>query len=220
MTDADEGGPPADDQSGADQDPGDEPTRQWQATHLALTDNDHRGLGDFRSRYTKGAWVQILIELGVLLVYLGLAVYGVGFALWNRENPAGPLVEHWIADTLPWSGMFFAGVAGGTLFALKFLYHTVAKNEWNQDRVLWRFIVPISSGVLATCSGFGITSGIIPFVDQDSFGNIYTALFYGFFIGHFSDNVLAALHRLALQWFGTVDRSAHDATALRPPEER
>jgi H+/Cl- antiporter ClcA len=101
--------------------------------------------------------------------------------------------------------MFFAALAGGATFATKWLYHSVAKGEWNRDRILWRFIAPINSAVLATAAGFGISAGIMPFLDQNSFDNLYAALFFGFFIGHFSDHVLAALQRLAKKWFGTVD---------------
>jgi hypothetical protein len=176
--------------------------------HLKVTLNDHRALGDYKSRYPASAWVQVIIELCVLLIYLVVSIYGVGFTLWNINYPPTTAIELRLSATMPWSGMFFAGIAGGTLFALKYLYHVVAKAEWNRDRILWRFITPLNCGVLATGSGFGIASGVIPFIDESSFQNIYVALFYGFFIGHFSDNVLAALQRLALEWFGTVDATA------------
>ncbi|QGZ97058.1 hypothetical protein [Terricaulis silvestris] len=183
--------------------------------HVRITDNDHRPLGEFRTRYPASAWAQIVIELMVLLVYLSASIYGVGFILWDIEHAPTTPLEVRLSATAPWSGMFFAGIAGGTLFALKYLYHVVAKAEWNRDRVLWRFIAPINCGVLATGSGFGIASGIIPFIDESSFQNIYVALFYGFFIGHFSDNVLAALQRLALEWFGTVDATTKSRDDIR-----
>jgi hypothetical protein len=56
----------------------------------------------------------------------------------------------------------------------------------------------------------------MPFLDQNSFDNLYAALFFGFFIGHFSDHVLAALQRLARKWFGTVDKRGDEAE--RPDE--
>ncbi|WP_417590932.1 hypothetical protein [Parasphingorhabdus sp.] len=146
----------------------------------------------------------------MLIFYMVAGIVGIACAIqtaaMNPEQTADLTGGVALVETLkPWSGMFFAAMAGGSAFALKWLYHSVAKFEWNRDRVLWRFIVPLNSAVLATCAGFGISAGIMPFLDQNSFGNIYTALFFGFFIGHFSDNVLAGLQKLAKKWFGTVD---------------
>ena len=50
-----------------------------------------------------------------------------------------------------------------------------------------------------------ITAGIISVFNEDFFRDFYGALGGGFFIGYFSDNVLAALQNLAIKWFGTVD---------------
>jgi hypothetical protein len=178
--------------------------------------NDRRPLGFYQSRYPQGAWAQIIVELLILLAYLTVALVGVftairlgNMAACARACPdiAHTTFEAAVGATLPWSAMFFCALAGGTTFATKWLYHSVAKAEWNRDRILWRFIAPVNSAVLATAAGFGISAGIMPFLDQNSFGNIYTALFFGFFIGHFSDHVLAALQRLAKKWFGTVDNT-------------
>lgn len=168
-------------------------------------DNDRRQRGEYKSRYPWHVWLQVIIELLVLLIALSFALYVVALSVWPNHPPIWVL-DQFVQQARPWPAVFSAGVAGGCLFALKFLYHAVAKEEWNRDRVLWRFIVPLNSGTLALFSGFGITAGVIPFIDQKLFENIYIALFFGFFIGHFSDNFLAALQRLALDWFGTVDR--------------
>jgi hypothetical protein len=182
-------------------------------------ENDHRPLGDYASRYTAAAWAQIVIELLVLLAYLGTAVAGVGTGIELSKQPAAipnNAFSYIIWATMPWGPMFFSALAGGAIFATKWLYHSVAKAEWNRDRIIWRFIAPINSAILATSAGFGISAGIMPFLDQNSFGNVYAALFFGFFIGHFSDNVLAALQRLARKWFGTVDYSGSEVS--RPDE--
>lgn len=177
-------------------------------------ENDHRPLGVYASRYTVSAWAQIVIELAVLASYIAIATAGIGDAIKisNGHAPSDTSLGRFIASTVPWSPMFFAALAGGATFAAKWLYHSVAKAEWNRDRIVWRFIAPINSAILATAAGFGISAGIMPFLDQNSFDNLYAALFFGFFIGHFSDNVLAALQRLARKWFGTVDHSGSEAT--------
>jgi hypothetical protein len=178
-------------------------------------ETDHRPLGNYVSRYTVGAWIQIVIELFVLLIYIGVAVAGVGTSIELSKQPTATLnndFSYVISATMPWGAMFFSALAGGAIFATKWLYHSVAKAEWNRDRIIWRFIAPVNSAILATAAGFGISAGIMPFLDQNSFGNLYAALFFGFFIGHFSDNVLAALQRLARKWFGTSDYKGSEAS--------
>lgn len=188
-----------------------------QPKHLASTNNDNRELGDYQTRYGLTVWLQIVIELAVVVVYLAAALYGIALALWLRKNAPTTTTEIQIAACMPWAAVFFAGIAGGSLFALKFLYHTVAKNEWNRDRILWRFIVPVNSGVLAVCSGFGVSSGIVPFLDPQALDNLYASLFFGFFLGYFADHALARLQRLALEWFGTVDKPAMGSSNKGPP---
>jgi hypothetical protein len=197
--------------------PGDDLPLVGDGPEEGIHSNDHRPLGSYESRYGASAWVQIVAELLILLVYISAALAGVivsvqlvGQRACRNVCPAATLsgFEWLVRSVLPWSAMFFAALAGGAIFAMKWLYHSVAKAEWNRDRILWRFIAPINSAVLATAAGFGISAGIMPFLDQNSFNNLYAALFFGFFIGHFSDNVLAALQRLARKWFGTQDKTA------------
>lgn len=174
--------------------------------HLASTNNDNRAFGDFASRYGPSVWAQIVFELALLVMYLGMAMYGVALSLWLRSHQPVSALERYLHAVAPWGWIFFAGVVGGSLFALKFLYHAVAKNEWNRDRILWRFIVPINSVVLAIFLAFGVASKIVPFLDDRTIANLYAGLFFGFFVGYFADHALARLQRLALDWFGTVDR--------------
>lgn len=106
-----------------------------------------------------------------------------------------------------------SGVAGGAAFALKWLYHSVAKWSWNRDRILWRLIVPFLSGSLAFFVSTMISADLISVFNSGFFQNFYGALGGGFFIGYFSDNVLAALQNLAVKWFGTVDKRYHRRVA-------
>lgn len=192
-----------------------DPHHSEEALESAAHENDHRPLGQYRSRYGASAWFQIIVELVVLIAYISISIAGVAHSIETSKTGGAPgtdFATYWLAVTMPWGAMFCAALAGGAIFAAKWLYHSVAKAEWNRDRIIWRFIAPINSAVLATAAGFGISAGIMPFVDQNSFGNLYAALFWGFFIGHFSDNVLAALQRLARKWFGTVDHRGSEAS--------
>jgi hypothetical protein len=110
-----------------------------------------------------------------------------------------------------WASMTCAGACGGCTFSLKWLYHTVAKKRWHRDRLVWRIVVPVLSAMLAVFSGLMIVSGLVPFLARAPLMVPATAAGYGFFVGYFSDNVLAALQRLALHIFGTVDRPGTEA---------
>lgn len=106
---------------------------------------------------------------------------------------------------LLWISVGLSGTLGGTSFALKWLYHSVAKGLWNQDRILWRLIVPVLSGTLAVFVSMLIASGVLSLINSRFFANFYGAVGVSWLVGYFSDNVLASLQKLALRWFGTVD---------------
>ena len=78
--------------------------------------------------------------------------------------------------------------------------------QWHRDRVVWRVVVPISSAFLAIFSGLMIISGLVPFLARTPLMVPATGAAYGFFVGLFSDNVLAALQKLAFNVFGTIDK--------------
>ena len=182
---------------------------------------DDRAKGDFCSRYPGSAWLQIWIELAYLLLVLaasGFLLFIIGYDVAGRATSnVSPIVYFFEfprhKPILIWLSIALAGVCGGAAFALKWLYHSVAKCVWNRDRILWRLTVPILSGVSAVFLAFMIVSGIVPFLNQKTFGSFYVALGYGFFAGYFSDNALAALQRLAKSTFGTADGKRSEGEA-------
>ena len=114
---------------------------------------DNRKLGDWESKYSDPkAKKEIRGEatyLGVLLVVTPLMM----LILW-LESP-----KHWLnlSDQkynaiLKYGLAWAAGTFGGTLFDLKWLYHSVARQLWHQDRRLWRVFTPHISGGLAFAS--------------------------------------------------------------------
>ena len=171
--------------------------------------DDGREEGDWKSRYTSAAWWQISIELVYLCIILffciallldGISVIAVeGFI---KSNLAGVSIHEQHAK---WVALALAGTVGGTVFDLKWLYHSVAKGSWNRDRLLWRLIVPWNSAMVSLFTGFLLASGVIPFLKEQSFDDIMTLLGCGFLFGYFSDNILAALQNLAQRIFGTLD---------------
>lgn len=201
---------------------GDNPARDGSGSHHSIADEvlqpaveltDGRTPGEFFSRYPLSAWLQIGVEFSFLIGVLITVSYGllrIGAVVSASPQPSThqlPLGLIYPQDRrfLLWVSVALSGSAGGTAFALKWLYHSVAKWSWNRDRILWRFIVPALSGTFAVFVAFMVTARIVPFLDAKAFDNFYRSLGAGFFLGYFSDNVLAALQNLAVRWFGTVD---------------
>ena len=185
---------------------------------------DNRAPGDWGSRYGRSAWVQIAVEFGYLAVVL---VTTTAMLVWigYQVGPPSPLDTRSFSllglqleyprdrAFLLWLAVALSGAVGGTCFALKWLYHAVAKAEWNRDRILWRLIVPPVSGTVALFFSMLAASGAIPLVDSRFFSGFYGAIGVGWLIGYFSDNALAALQKLARKWFGTVDEGKGSVSA-------
>jgi hypothetical protein len=177
--------------------------------------DDGRRRGEFETRYPGRAWAQICLELLYLLTVIVTA--GL-FLLWiARAVIAGPSdyffpeVFGKLPDNLPmlvWLAAGLSGACGGAASALKWLYHSVAKGMWNRDRVIWRAVVPPLSAMLSVFAGLMVISELLPLFNRALFTSPATGAAFGFFVGLFSDNVLASLQKLAFRIFGTIDRKA------------
>lgn len=177
---------------------------------------DGRLPGDYKSRYPfLWAWFQINLELAYLLILLSGGMYFL-FLLMKLfilgapstffpeafgEYPKNKLLLTWICVAL-------GGLCGGCTTALKWLYHTVAKQHWHHDRLIWRLVVPILAAVLSVFIGLMVHSGLVPdgkLVDKNTLlSNPTVAAGFGFFVGLFSDHALASLQNLARRIFGTT----------------
>ncbi|SEK32781.1 hypothetical protein SAMN05443999_101220 [Roseovarius azorensis] len=177
--------------------------------------DDGRNTGEWNSRYQGRAWFQIIVEFLLLILYLMTASYFLIEAVIEKpeENTREGFIYsslfgvHVAEDKAKWVALALAGFVGGTVFDLKWMYHSVAKGIWNVDRCLWRIIVPLNSAMVSLFTGFLLTSGVIPFLRNESFDDYYVLLGFGFVFGYFSDNILAALQNLAKNVFGTLDKS-------------
>lgn len=174
---------------------------------------DGRGMGQFESHYPSSAWMQIWIEFAYLLamlVFSLLVLLRLSFDI-ESHDPSGKVLYFFkypeTRRTLIWLAVGLSAVVGGALYALKWLYHTVAWKMWHRDRVLWRITVPVISGAIAPFFAFMVATGVVPFFSTKVFDGFQIACAFGFFIGLFSDNALAALQRLSQRIFGTVSGS-------------
>jgi hypothetical protein len=172
---------------------------------------DDRAPGEWETRYPRAAWTQIAIELCYLIIGLALALsllYQIAISAHAVNGPGlwPQVLKGASRHTLALGAIAVGGACGGFAFALKWLYHGVAYGKWNRDRLVWRLVVPLLSGTLALFTALMIGSGLIPIFSPTITDGPRIGAAYGFFVGFFSDNLLAALQRLADHTLGTLGR--------------
>jgi hypothetical protein len=96
-----------------------------------------------------------------------------------------------------------SGSLGGTLFDVKWMYHSVARKTWHSDRRLWRFFIPFISGNLAFVMVALISSPIFFIFDRKAVDSLPLVVGIGFMVGYFSDTALAKLKEVSLNLFGS-----------------
>lgn len=179
---------------------------------------DGRDAGEWETSYSRGALIQIYIELIYLLSVLGLSIYFLYTLAFTPEQIDSTCVKcvDIRFEQAYWLSVGLGGLIGGIVFALKWHYHSVAKRIWHQDRLVWRITAPILSSVLATFVMMMIRADIVPLIGVEKISSILAATAFSFFLGLFSDNLLASLQNLAAQMFGTLrDRNQTDVKPVR-----
>lgn len=168
---------------------------------------DDRELGDWKSRYNEPAAQQaIKFEARyiccVLLLLIG-AITAIGLA---SVDLFGLKIAIFLDPLAPYALAFLGGALGGSLFTMKWLYHSVAKNLWNIDRRLWRIFTPALSGGASFALVLLCSSGVIPVFGPDIVQTKVGALGVSVFLGYFSDRAFSALERFAEQNLGSNER--------------
>lgn len=112
-----------------------------------------------------------------------------------------------------WSCVVLAGlggIIGGLLHSLKWFYRTIGSGEWQWDKLWWRFLNPLVSGVM----GFsifivfrsGIQKGGLP--ESGDGKEALIAYSVGFLTGLFADNAMSKLRDIAYVFFGPTQPAA------------
>jgi hypothetical protein len=165
--------------------------------------SDGRKPGDWQTRYTdpkaKRAICFEATYLGFLLVFTLVAL---SLMLLERPQEWLGLQGNEIQRFNLFVGAWVSGTLGGTLYAIKWLYHMVASNWWNIDRRLWRLFTPHISGTLAILLVIMISSSLFGFFDPGSVDRLNFVIAFGFLTGYFSDAALAKLSDIAMTVFG------------------
>ena len=173
---------------------------------------DERASGQWMTRYPPSAWVQIMFELSYLVSGLSIALlllYQIAVSAHSANGPSlwPKAFEGASRHTLALGAVAVGGASGGFAFALKWMYHGVAHGWWNRDRIVWRLVVPLLSATLALFTALMVGSGLVPIFSTRIIEGPRIGAAYGFFVGFFSDNLLASLQRLANQTLGTLGQS-------------
>jgi hypothetical protein len=182
---------------------------------------DNRELGDWRSRYNdpearRGICVETVYLAAVFFLTLGAVI--VCWLGWpDRWLHLGePKYSTFLKFSLAW----LAGTLGGTLFAAKWLYHTVARQLWHLDRRVLRLYTPHISGGLAFVVVSLITSGLLKVFDRHAVDSNSAVIGIGFLVGYFSDSAIAKLAEIAETLFGTSrSREKHLSKSLKGAAE-
>ena len=153
------------------------------------------------TRYPPEARKQIHVEAAYLALVLIASALGIYLA-WAGALSDLPYLDENEHETLKlYAEAWAAGTLGGTLFAMKWLYHTVAETEWEDDRRIWRWFTPHLSGALAFAIMALASSEILVILDQERLRHPATVVALSFLVGYFSDNAIGALSRLAKRLF-------------------
>ncbi len=148
----------------------------------------------YASAYPAEARKRQFFEGLALLLALLLALV-VTFQIWQHP---GRNLEYLILAGV-------AGIIGGLLHSLKWFYKSIARGFWDWDRVWWRFMNPVVSGVLALSIYVVFRAGTFVgesaprlAVDKEN----YYAYGVGFLTGLFADNAMNKLRDIAQTLFG------------------
>lgn len=161
---------------------------------------------EWETKYPKEALKKIKVEgiyVATVFVIFMVGIFVVLFfpGVFAAENIGGRN-NHWIGCICGWLG----GTVGGTLFTIKWLYHSVAKRLWHEDRRLWRFFTPHVSGAIAFFTILLMASGLLKIFNAELIDEPFAVLGVAFLIGYFSDKALAKLAETADTLFGATKK--------------
>jgi len=162
---------------------------------------DGRETGNWRTRYPKEAHGQILIE-AIYLAAVFVLCPTISFLILIDFADYFVIIPALKKYAYGWLG----GTFGGVLFGIKWLYHSVAKQIWNEDRRLWRIFTPHLSGGFAFAFIVLISSSILNIFSPEAVDRPSTVFGLGFLVGYFSDAAVGKLTEVANTIFGATEK--------------
>lgn len=170
---------------------------------------DGRPLWEWKTRYDDAIPLirREAVLLGVYLFVFGMLAIGcfafVGDFSYSTGDPPEPVLFLKRRDVLVW----LVGSVGGTIFAIKWLVHSVANGLWHQDRFLWRVFVPLTGGIYALVVLALLSAGLMGGREADpATSNLTREIVVAFMAGYFADGVSGLLTNVANAIFGKVSK--------------
>lgn len=166
-------------------------------------------VGQWRSRYPAQAKRGINIEAAYLGSLLFVVPIGMVVLWLEYLRPLLGLTTDVYRPILTYGMAWLGGLLGGSLFAIKWLYHSVARNIWHEDRRLWRILAPHISGGLAFAMIALVSSGLFRIFSQEVTHSLSLVVGLSFLVGYFSDSAVAKLTEVAQTLFGSNKDGDH-----------
>ena len=189
--------------------PSEKPTSEFAPRDLT----DNRKPFDWESKYPCKAQIQIRWEAAYVATMLVLIPILL-FVIWTCwPNHFLKLTDGQYKTVALFGYAWLGGSLGGTLFDLKWLYHSVGKGLWHVDRRLWRILIPHISGGYAFAVIMLISSGVFRIFDSAALSRPTMVIGIGFLVGYFSDSAIGKLNEIANTLFGSGGRRYPDDEA-------
>jgi len=170
---------------------------------------DGMDVGQWRSRYPSQARKGINTEAAYLGILLLIVPLGMTFLWLEYPRTVLTLSPEEYRPLRTYGTAWLGGLLGGSLFAIKWLYHSVARNIWHEDRRLWRILAPHISGGLAFAMIAVIASGLFKIFSQEVTNSLTLVVGMSFLVGYFSDSAVAKLTEIAQTVFGSRHEGDH-----------
>lgn len=178
--------------------------------------DDERPRFNWETRYPRHIIIRIRCEAAYVTLVFALALVGI-LLTWRGDLAIWLDCKGYALRTATlnrYAYMVFAGVLGGSLFGLKYLYKVAARGYWNEDRELWRVLSPLLAGGFAFAVGALANAGLFGFdVNHSHGGASFVSL--GFIAGYFGDSASRKMQEIADILFGQAHAVRRDKTPAK-----
>lgn len=184
---------------------------------------DNRDRYDWKSKYDDPIAKR---EIRLEAIYLGALLFGLPAVMaifwFGYPKKLFHLTDEQYHPVVKYAFAWASGSLGGVLFAVKWLYHVVARGLWHLDRRLWRLFTPHISGGLSFFFLALVASGGLRIFDGRATDSLSLVMGLGFLVGYFSDSAIAKLTEVAETLFGTIraKEKHRETTSETSPNKR